>query len=71
MATNSVTEINSFIGKFTSVWQQGHHASLYMGQFLRGEIFGPQMSEIWSSSRTAGDYKVDFINNNFFVILGM
>ena len=30
MATNQFTEINSFIGKFTSLWQQGHDASLFM-----------------------------------------
>ena len=30
MAAINFAEINSFIGKFTSLWQKGHDASLYM-----------------------------------------
>ena len=34
----------------------------HMGQFLQDGIFGPRTSKIWSSSRTAADYKIDLPN---------
>ena len=33
-----------------------------MGQFPQDGIFSPQTSKIWSSSRTAADYKIDLPN---------
>ena len=35
---------------------------IHMGQFLQDGIFGPRTSKIWSSSRTAADYKIDLPN---------
>ena len=32
---------------------------IHMGQFPQDGIFGPWTSKIWSSSRTAADYKID------------
>ena len=39
-----------------------HNVKTCMGQFLQDGIFGPRTSKIWSSSRTAADYKIDLPN---------
>ena len=59
-------KIDCFLDRLKVYFHLRSHKCLedhsHMGQFPQDGIFSPQTSKIWSSSRTAADYKIDLPN---------